>query len=223
MHFMEQSAKLVRDDRRTRATGAIVLTARRFTAERGLRGFTVEDLCDEAGVSRRTFFNYFATKEDAVLGLPRDRRDGAANARFLAGTAGEGQRLSPTLVPDLVRLTCERWRLLDMGFESFSALLKALEREPQLLGRLAESLGEQGEFDARLIEAREGLPTGDLRAQVTAQVLGAISRSAVSELFSPNSSGDFVTIFKRRVAALSEVVGDQRQQRGVPHLSERGL
>lgn len=34
----------------------------------GLAEATVDAIADRAGISRRTFFNYFASKEDAVLG-----------------------------------------------------------------------------------------------------------------------------------------------------------
>lgn len=37
--------------------------------QRGLEQATVEVIAESAGVSQRTFFNYFPTKEDAVLGL----------------------------------------------------------------------------------------------------------------------------------------------------------
>ncbi|MCF8589395.1 TetR/AcrR family transcriptional regulator [Gordonia liuliyuniae] len=48
--------------------------------EHGLTETTVSEIADRAGVSRRTFFNYFASKEDAVLGageptIPADAVD----------------------------------------------------------------------------------------------------------------------------------------------------
>ena len=58
--------------------------ARRLTEERGLDGFTMEDLAAAAGVSRRTLFNYVPGKLDAVLG-PDSEPDEEIVATFLAG------------------------------------------------------------------------------------------------------------------------------------------
>lgn len=45
---------------------AIIDAAADLAEERGLGGFTVNDLAERAGVSRRTIFNHFASAEDAV-------------------------------------------------------------------------------------------------------------------------------------------------------------
>lgn len=36
--------------------------------EKGYHNVTVEDICERCGVSRRTFFNYYSSKEEALLG-----------------------------------------------------------------------------------------------------------------------------------------------------------
>ena len=162
---MTDSADGLRERRRAETTRTLIRAARRFTAERGLAGFTVEDLCAEAEVSRRTFFNYFASKDDAVLGVPLERSDAAAIARFLA-RGSDGPGLSPNLLTELALLAEERWRALDIAPDTVHDLFRAVEKEPRLLARMLE-LGAEGEqFDARLIEQRENLPSGDLRAQV---------------------------------------------------------
>ncbi|MDO5618131.1 TetR/AcrR family transcriptional regulator [Kocuria sp.] len=45
---------------------AIVVAAAQLARERGLQGFTVNDLAQAAGVSRRTVFNHFGGVEEAV-------------------------------------------------------------------------------------------------------------------------------------------------------------
>ncbi|MDM4763374.1 helix-turn-helix domain-containing protein [Galbitalea sp. SE-J8] len=52
----------------TRTT--LQLAARALIEERGVGGATVEEICARAGVSPRTFFNYFPSKAAAALGLP---------------------------------------------------------------------------------------------------------------------------------------------------------
>jgi AcrR family transcriptional regulator len=42
--------------------------ALRLAADRGLEHLTVEDISEAAGVSTRTFFNYFCGKEEAIIG-----------------------------------------------------------------------------------------------------------------------------------------------------------
>ena len=64
------------------------MTALRLAVERGLENVTVEDITAEAGVSLRTFGNYFSSKYEAIcaIGTDRARRIGAT---LLARPAGE--------------------------------------------------------------------------------------------------------------------------------------
>lgn len=43
--------------------------ATELTLEKGLEHATIEAIADEANISPRTFFNYFSSKEDAILGM----------------------------------------------------------------------------------------------------------------------------------------------------------
>ena len=56
-----------RDLNRAQTSEAIYRAAVTLVLRHGLTGATVDAIAETAGVSRRTFFNYFPTKEDAVL------------------------------------------------------------------------------------------------------------------------------------------------------------
>ena len=62
--------------------------ALRLVAERGLDAVSVDDIADRADVSPRTFFNYFPSKVDAILGLDPEAPRQQADA-FLDRPAGE--------------------------------------------------------------------------------------------------------------------------------------
>jgi len=61
-----------------------VVTAQKLVLDRGLEGFTMDELAQATGVSRRTLFNYFPSKLDACLGPSPDLPD-ELMAAFRAG------------------------------------------------------------------------------------------------------------------------------------------
>ena len=85
MHSVAESAT-GRSGRRLSTTLRIARCARRLAADRGLDGFTMEELAQEAGVSRRTLFNYFPGKVDAVLGPMPEPADEALDLFREGGT-----------------------------------------------------------------------------------------------------------------------------------------
>jgi AcrR family transcriptional regulator len=208
MHSVEFSADGLRERRRAETVSILVRLARTATAEHGLHGFTVEELCERAGVSRRTFFNYFASKEDAVLGIPLHHDDSALTAAFVAG-GGEPGRISPSLLDDLATLTLARWRTLDIVPDAARQLAAAVEREPRLLGRMLDRAGERERADAALIEQREHLPAGDLQAECAALTIGALARAATAEYLASETTEPFDVIFTRRLHAARSLFATQ--------------
>jgi len=104
----------LRERKKQQTRQALHEAAVRLISERGLAGVTVEEICAEAGVSPRTFFNYFPTKANAALGLPVVVVPDDVRARFLAGgPAGIVDDLCD-LVAHSFELPAERIRMKDL-------------------------------------------------------------------------------------------------------------
>lgn len=73
---------------RGRATArAIESAAVRLATEQGVAAVTVDQICAEAGIAQRTFFNHFDTKEDALLGKDLPQVDEQRTREYLSSTA----------------------------------------------------------------------------------------------------------------------------------------
>jgi AcrR family transcriptional regulator len=208
LHSVEESATGL-ERRMAETAERMKAVARRLTAERGLSGFTIDELCAEVGVSRRTFFNYFASKENAVLGLPARLDLSEPIARFLEGAqrreGGEPRTLSATLVDDFAALSIARWELLELTPEDVPLVVAAVDREPRLLAHVLQLSSEGEREDIELIERREGLRHGDIRAETLVHTVGAILRGSTSELFAHDNPDTFPDIFRRRLTAARDL------------------
>jgi AcrR family transcriptional regulator len=208
MHFVEESATGL-ERRMAETAERMKAVARRLTAERGLTGFTVDELCTEVGVSRRTFFNYFASKENAVLGLPARLDVSEPIARFLDGSAGpksDGHSaLSATLVDDFAALSVARWEMLELTPDDIPLVVAAVDREPRLLAHMLQLSTEGEREDIELIERREGLEHGDVRAEILVQTVGALLRGSTNAFFDHDNTESFTDIFRRRLTAARDL------------------
>ncbi|MBG6084509.1 TetR/AcrR family transcriptional regulator [Zhihengliuella flava] len=75
-----------RELNRRQTERAIHDAAHGMAAEHGPAAVTVEAVAEAAGISRRTFFNYFASKEDAILGMRVPEVTEEAIAHFRTST-----------------------------------------------------------------------------------------------------------------------------------------
>ena len=76
----------LRERKKAQTRRAIHEAAYRLVDEHGLEGTTIDQICQEADVSSRTFFNYFPSKNAAALGLPGETIDDGAVERFRSAT-----------------------------------------------------------------------------------------------------------------------------------------
>ncbi|MFF5793485.1 TetR/AcrR family transcriptional regulator [Paeniglutamicibacter sp. NPDC012692] len=136
---------------------AITRCSRELTAEHGFSGFTIEELCSRVGISRRTFFNYFATKLDAVFGHIDDGLPAESLARFMDARPAGIVGISPTLLADLVELIVAQLRRDEEEILSAHGFFEAVHREPELLAKMVEVGPERMKEFMALVARREGV------------------------------------------------------------------
>jgi AcrR family transcriptional regulator len=87
-HQVTGAPESLRERKKLATRQALGMAAMRLAIERGLDNVLVEDIADAAGVSARTFNNYFASKYEAICALQQDRAIRIGEA-LLARPAGE--------------------------------------------------------------------------------------------------------------------------------------
>ena len=167
-----EHAPSLRERNKARARAEIATAALRLFTERGFGGVTIDEIVSAAGVSRRTFFRYFETKEDALLADYPE-----LNVRLTEGLSSNDEDVLATIRAGLHRLAewyveraeavLERSRLIRDGIHLAARNLEFLAQwERAIANTVAGHLGED--------------PGGLLSRTVGASVVGAF-RAALTQ------------------------------------------
>jgi AcrR family transcriptional regulator len=188
--------------RMLRTAEQLTAVSRRLTAQRGLHGFTVEEVCDEVGISRRTFFNYFPSKEDAVIGADQEDESRRIAEEFVA----RGSRGWNAVIDDIVELVIEHFEATGIDRSSHAQFIAAVEREPRLLARLLGATRDRERQIVAVVAEREGVTVDDPRAEISVSVLAALLRTAGEHYVDPSNDQQFGTILNAALRTLRTVL-----------------
>ncbi|KQR02251.1 TetR family transcriptional regulator [Arthrobacter sp. Leaf141] len=206
---MTQSATLengLRERKRAATRQAITNAARTLTAERGLNGYTVEEVCEAAGISRRTFFNYFPAKEDAIIGHVDDDVPEDILAEFIAGgAASPAGEISPTLFQDLIRFSLRLSEKMTASEEETRQLIAVVHKEPQLILRIIGVTDRREKQFARDLARREGVGEDHPVVQMAVVLLGTIARKSSMAYFSDGNTRPYRELLMENISAASSL------------------
>ena len=151
----------------------IQLAAVDLVLEHGVDSTTVEQICNRAGVSQRTFFNHFKTKELAIIGDDLPSIDEAKARAFLAAPPGdlftESLQLISMLSPETLQPT--------LMFKRLEMMSKYPELFALNLGKLMSVRAEHMELI--LMRLRRNAPAGMTEDEVrnTAAIISELAAS----------------------------------------------
>jgi AcrR family transcriptional regulator len=161
-------------DRKKRSTrDALRRSAVALVAERGFGAVTVGDIAAAVDVSERTFFNYFSSKEDAVVGWDPGRVAELCD-RLVARPTTE----SPPQA--LYQVLVEAFGRYDADHREFLQRMAVTRADPQLLAHHAARWADlERDLVTALAQRRGTDPAHDRYAAVVVATMLAAGRVAV--------------------------------------------
>ncbi|MDH6131784.1 AcrR family transcriptional regulator [Kitasatospora sp. MAA4] len=164
----------LRERKKQRTRDALVDAAHSLFLSQGYARTTIDEIAAAVDVSQRTFFRYFANKDEAALAVLADAEDyfiECLRRRPAAENPLQAMRAAIT----------ESWRGLGSehtgGVRAALELLQLIESTPTLLAAHLRRTTEQEGVVAQVLADREGLDAAtDLRPRLLAAVFGAVLR-----------------------------------------------
>lgn len=190
----------LRERKKRARRAALIDAAQQLVAERGLDAVTVEMISAEAGVSPRTFFNYFESKDDAVLGA-----EDSGLSEDVVRTFVEG---GPTgrLLSDLEALVAS---LLSPHAEAHDRVMRAMDlmhHEPRLLQRHVVWMDRHKTRLVELFDARRATTPFSTSNELLTMLVLLLIRTALVAWEHAGYTGDPADHLPAAVAQLVDVV-----------------
>ncbi|MCS0646735.1 TetR/AcrR family transcriptional regulator [Curtobacterium flaccumfaciens] len=198
---------------RTRALRRrMIVEARRATVEHGLHGFTIEQLCETVGVSRRTFFNHFGSKDDAVLGIELNADVEAIDA-YAAGGIVPGE-LDP--LGSIVALAIDQFGRVGFVRADEAMMRRVFEREPALVARFLSATDVQLARVTVAVRRRFGWDDpGDRRARLVTEAAAALlkvtAETYFDDAFDESTGPTFDALLTENLRLLRAVTTTERE------------
>jgi AcrR family transcriptional regulator len=170
--------------------------------EVGLENATVDAICARVNVSSRTFFNYFESKEDAILGMRDLPVDDAFLDQYRADTAGQ------PVVEQVVGLLLHVLGPAIGDTELHQARMAIVKQHPELLRRQFAQMTRMGE---KLVSGVSSLLSHDQAFSA----LEAAERDSLAELILPLCGGAVRAAVKEWVADGTERDTEELRRRAV--------
>ncbi len=175
--------------RKKEATRRALLAAahRRFHAD-GFEATTLEDVCQDVGVGRRTFFRYFADKESLAFPHREERL-----ARFVELLGSAPTHESP--IRSLRRIAHLFAKEYQQHRESLLAQQRLIQTAPALLARENEIDRDWEIAMARLFRQRStDEEDSELHSRVLAGAAIGVIRATMRHWFASNASADLAQL-----------------------------
>lgn len=192
-------------ERKKQATRlALADAALRLCVERGVDGVTVEQVATDAGVSLRTFFNYFSSKEEAIVA-----GDVATAAAFVEAFAKR-----PPAEPVLEALRRALLETIRLDRDR-ATQLRALRRTPSLLPHQIAAYSAQERNLAAAVAASVGAdPDIDLYPLMLAAAVMATVRVVVEWWLDDHDRREFADLVEIMIARLTVGFGEYSPRHG---------
>ena len=192
-------ACVLRAEKKEHTRDQLVRAAYRLFDERGIDTVTVDEIADAAGVSRRTFFRYFPSKEDVVFPDHHERMEQfrALLEIRVEGETGFGAIKRASLAMGEIFQEVREQILLQHRVVSSSTALTGLET---MLDRRYE------EAMVRAVIQRDG-KSAQRRARWMAAATIGLVRSVLRDWIERGCKGDLIRIGEEAFAVLEEGFG----------------
>lgn len=182
----------LRERKKQQTREAIHEAAYRLIDAQGFEATTIDQICQEAEVSSRTFFNYFPSKAAAALQIPDVAITDDARATFRAAQGG------------LVDALCDAIGSSTDVAPRHARIKALLKRHPELITTMSQAMLEmRGQFVALAAERARSSADAELAVAVVMAAMGRVMHE------SDASSETLTRRLQRAVAALRGVIDEQ--------------
>ncbi|MGO2542573.1 TetR/AcrR family transcriptional regulator [Specibacter sp. AOP5-B1-6] len=181
---MQNSTVPLRERNRLETWALIHDKASELALEGCLAKATVEAIAEAAGVSKRTFFNYFPTKEDAILGIQAPTLSDETIAAFRAGGDQDLFGRTVHLMVTVIRSMFPEASMADRRKQlkvAHPELGKRIVAHVTAAEELVETILMERYPDDGLEITWSGLPPGRDSALALLMLAGAVMRFAFSK------------------------------------------